>query len=460
MRSKPNFIFIIADDHRSTSIGAHGCNEVSTPNIDALAKRGTDFLNAHCQGGFNPAVCTPSRATVMTGKSVFDLTPPDERDAEDFSVGAVIPSDMPTMPELLRNAGYKTHSVGKWHNDKPSFARSFTTAEKILFDGMSEHEEMVLQDHDPSGVYDDSRAQKVSGYSTDIFKNAALNFIETAEQDEPFFLYIAFTAPHDPRTPPKDWVVDPAGVSLPDAYMPVHPFDNGEALIRDELLEAFPRSPDAIRQHIADYYGMIAHMDDAIGQIIQAAQDKGLLDNTIIVYTADHGLGLGNHGLMGKQNLYEHSLHIPLIMAGPQVPEGKRSEDLVWHGDTHATVLSLAGLDAAPDCRGTRLIGPGDDPSIGSGRQYFGAVYRDSQRMIRDERYKLIRYYKDARERPAGSTSPTPGSDLLQLFDLQTDPNELMNLAFMPEHSATRERLVEAMTNWQADAGDHCGAHP
>lgn len=459
MGSKPNFIFIIADDHRSTSIGAHGCNEVSTPNIDALAKRGTDFLGAHCQGGFNPAVCTPSRATVMTGKSVFDLTPPDERDAEDFSVGAVIPSDMPTMPELLRNAGYKTHSVGKWHNDKPSFARSFASAEKILFDGMSEHEEMVLQDHDPSGVYDESRAQKVPGYSTDIFKDAALNFLETAEQDEPFFLYIAFTAPHDPRTPPKDWVVDPAGVSLPDAYMPVHPFDNGEALIRDEMLEAFPRSPDAIRQHIADYYGMIAHMDDAIGQIIKATQDKGLLDNTIIVYTADHGIGLGNHGLMGKQNLYEHSLHIPLIMAGPQIPEGKQSDDLVWHGDTHATVLSLAGLDAAPDCRGTRLIGPGDDPSIGSGRQYFGAVYRDSQRMIRDERYKLIRYYKDAGERPAGSTSPTPGSDLLQLFDLQTDPNELLNLAFMPEHSATRERLVEAMTNWQADAGDHCGAH-
>lgn len=459
MGSKPNFIFIIADDHRSTSIGAHGCDEVSTPNIDALAKRGTDFLGAHCQGGFNPAVCTPSRATVMTGKSVFDLTPPDERDAEDFSVGAVIPSDMPTMPELLRNAGYKTHSVGKWHNDKPSFARSFATAEKILFDGMSEHEEMVLQDHDPSGVYDESRAQKVPGYSTDIFKDAALNFLETAEQDEPFFLYIAFTAPHDPRTPPKDWVVDPAGVSLPDAYMPVHPFDNGEALIRDEMLEAFPRSPDAVRQHIADYYGMIAHMDDAIGQIIKATQDKGLLDNTIIVYTADHGIGLGNHGLMGKQNLYEHSLHIPLIMAGPQIPEGKQSDDLVWHGDTHATVLSLAGLDAAPDCRGTRLIGPGDDPSIGSGRQYFGAVYRDSQRMIRDERYKLIRYYKDAGERPAGSTSPTPGSDLLQLFDLQTDPNELMNLAFMPEHSATRERLVEAMTDWQADAGDHCGAH-
>ncbi|MEH6728159.1 MAG: sulfatase-like hydrolase/transferase [Hyphomicrobiales bacterium] len=456
MGPKPNFIFIIADDHRSNSIGAHGCGEVSTPNLDALAKRGSDFRGAHCQGGFNPAVCTPSRATVMTGRSVFDLTPADERDADDFSVGAIIPPQMSTMPQMLREAGYRTHAVGKWHNDKPSFARSFSTADKILFDGMSEHEEMVLQDHDPKGVYDEARARKVPGYSTDIFKDAAVNFVETVDQDEPFFLYIAFTAPHDPRTPPENWGVDPAGVSLPNAYMPVHPFDNGEALIRDEMLEAFPRSPDAIRQHIADYYGMIAHMDDAIGQIVKATEDKGLLDNTIIVYTADHGIGLGNHGLMGKQNLYEHSLHIPLIFAGPQVPEGQQSDDLVWHGDTHATVLSLAGLEAAPDCGGGNLIRQGDDQTIGSNRQYFGAVYRDSQRMIRDERYKLIRYYKDTRPRAATGNSPTPGSDLLQLFDLQSDPDELINLAFVPAHRATRDRLIGAMETWQLEMGDHC----
>lgn len=457
MGTKPNFIFIIADDHRSSSIGAHGCGEVSTPNLDALAKRGTDFRGAHCQGGFNPAVCTPSRATVLTGRTVFDLTPPENRHADDFSVGAIIPPHIPTMPQLLREAGYKTHSIGKWHNDKPSFARSFSTADKIFFGGMSEHEEMILQDHDPEGIYAEDRARKVTGYSTDIFKDAALDFIETADRDEPFFLYIAFTAPHDPRTPPKSWAVDPSGVTLPKSYMPAHPFDNGEALIRDEMLEEFPRSPDAIRQHIADYYGMIAHMDDAIGQIIKATEDKGLLENTIIVYTADHGLGLGSHGLMGKQNLYEHSLHIPLIFAGPQVPEGKQTDDLVWHGDTHATVLSLAGLDVVPECGGANLVRQDDNQTVGSGRQYFGAVYRESQRMIRDDRYKLIRYYKDTEHRASTSNSPTPGSDLLQLFDLRTDPDELINLAFVPAHHATRDRLLGAMENWQLQMGDHCG---
>ena len=239
--------------------------------------------------------------------------------------------------------------------------------------------------------------------------------------------------------------------------MPVHPFDNGEALIRDEKLEGFPRSPNAIRQHIADYYGMITHMDDAIGQIIKAAENKELLGNTIIVYTADHGLGLGNHGLMGKQNLYEHSLNIPLIIAGPRVPENNKSDALIWHGDTHATVLSLAGLEPAPQCAGTNLIALDKNQPNGSTRQYLGAAYRSSQRMIRDERYKLIRYYKDTKQR--GSTnSPTTGSDLIQLFDLQTDPEELLNLAFVPEHRATRDRLSGAMKNWQAEMGDSCGA--
>lgn len=458
MKAQPNFIFIIADDHRSSSIGAHGCHEVSTPNLDALARRGTDFLGAHCQGGFNPAVCVPSRATLMTGRTIFDLSPPDRRDAHDFRVGAVIPPDMPTMPQYLRNAGYRTHAIGKWHNDKPSFARSFSSADKILFDGMSEHEDMILQDHDPKGIYAESRARHVAGHSTDIFKDAAVTFVETANSDEPFFLYIAFTAPHDPRTPPAEFAVDPSRVALPKAYLPVHPFDNGEALIRDELLEAFPRSPQAVRQHIADYYGMITHMDDAIGQIIKAAENRGLLDNTVIVYTADHGLGLGNHGLMGKQNLYEHSLNIPLIIAGPNVPENRKSDALVWHGDTHATVLSLAGLEPAPQCAGTDLAAQVENDTDDSTRQYFGAAYRSSQRMIRDERYKLIQYYQDSGQR--GSTnSPTPGSDLIQLFDLQTDPEELINLAFAPEHRATRDRLSEAMRDWQAQMGDSCGAH-
>ena len=454
MSSKPNIIFIIADDHRACSIGAYGCDEVSTPNLDALAERGTTFTNAHCQGGFNPAVCVPSRASLLSGRSVFELSNAVERNCNDFSAGAHIPDTMATVPERLRAAGYHTHAVGKWHNDKASFARGFTSAEKILFDGMSEHEQMHLQDHDASGRYNDDRARHIPGYSTDIFKEAALRFLSQADDKQPFFLYLAFTAPHDPRTPPSAFEVDPDTVSLPTAYAPVHPFDNGETVIRDELLNAFPRTPDDVRQHVADYYGMIHHLDDAVGQVLTECTARGFIESTVVVYTADHGLGLGNHGLMGKQNLYEHSLGIPLIFAGPSIPRQQRRNSLVWHADTHATLLSMAGETPDSDCAGTSLIplmiGDESEPP----RDYFGAAYRSSQRMIRDHRYKLIRYYRDE-QADEDLESPTPGVQLEQLFDLESDPDELINLVFVPEYRSIRKRLRAALEQWQLNEHDH-----
>lgn len=452
MSTKPNIIFIIADDHRASSIGAYGCDEVKTPNLDRLADRGTTFTNAHCQGGFNPAVCVPSRASFLSGRSVFDLSDPAERDVNDFSAGARIPDTMPTVPDRLRAAGYHTHAVGKWHNDKASFARGFVSADKILFDGMCEHEDMHLQDHDASGDYHDERACHVPGFSTDIFKEAAVRFLAQATQEQPFFLYLAFTAPHDPRTPPEAYKVDPDTVRLPNAYAPAHPFDNGEMIIRDELLNAFPRTPDDVRQHVADYYGMINHLDDAIGQILAKCTERGFLDNTVVVYTADHGLGLGNHGLMGKQNLYEHSLGIPLVFAGPAVPIQKL-DALVWHADTHATLLCMAGETPDPSCAGVNLIPLMTRDESESPRDYFGAAYRSSQRMIRDQRYKLIRYYRDE-QADEDRISPTPGVQLEQMFDLESDPDELINLIFVPEYRSTRERLRAALDQWQLQERD------
>ncbi|WMS44010.1 sulfatase-like hydrolase/transferase [Acuticoccus sp. MNP-M23] len=438
MTQKPNIILIIADDHRSQSLGVHGA-AVDTPNLDALAARGLDFTNAHCQGGFNAAVCVPSRASLMTGRSVYDLTPEEDRTAPDYSAGQIIPPAFPILPERLREAGYRTHGIGKWHNDKAAFARGFSSAEAVFFGGMCDHDKMILQDHDPSGTYDESRARHVPGHSTDIFRDAALRFL-AEPGDAPYFLYVAMTAPHDPRTPPADFAVDPATVELPAAYAPIHPFDNGATTIRDEELEAFPRSEDAIRQHIADYHGMITHLDDAVGQIVAAA--GGADANTVVVYTADHGLALGNHGLMGKQNLYEHSIGIPLLMAGPEMAHDQRS-NLVWHGDTHATVLGLAGL--TPDAGCDDCI---DLRKPGATRPLFGAVYRNTQRMIRDDRFKYIAYRRDLAE-------ADPGSHTEQLFDLASDPHEQINLAFVPEHRATRDRLAAALRDWQRARGEY-----
>ncbi len=238
-----------------------------------------------------------------------------------------------------------------------------------------------------------------------MFCEAAVGFLEKAPADQPFCLYVAFTAPHDPRTPPDAFAVDPASVSLPPNAQAMHPFDNGDMLVRDERLEAMPRPADAVRRHLADYYGMIAHLDAAVGTILETLAASGHAEDTIVVYTADHGLALGQHGLMGKQNLYEHSLRVPLIFAGPGIPAGQRHGQLVWHADTSATLLDAAGVDPDPASEGRSLL-PILRGDTHWERRTFGAGYRTTQRMMRDERYKLIRYFPSGE---AGSGDPAGG---------------------------------------------------
>ncbi|MHA3980677.1 sulfatase-like hydrolase/transferase [Halovulum sp. GXIMD14794] len=451
MSERPNFIFIIADDHRHRSIGTNGCRDVATPHLDALAARGTSFDAAHCQGGFDGAVCVPSRATLMTGRNVFAID-----HAQKAMSGlpcpytdrtATIPTEFRTFPEILRSEGYNTHGIGKWHNDRAAFARSFATADSVFFGGMCDHDKVPLHHHDPDGAYPPEAAQEVKGFSTEIFRSAAQRFLESRTGSDPFLLYVAFTAPHDPRTPPAHFRPDPGALTLPANVMPTHPFDNGDAALRDELLEGFPRSEEAVREHLADYYGMIAQLDDAIGQILATAETRNLLENTVIVYTSDHGLGIGSHGLMGKQNMYQHSLGIPLIFAGPGVAARARCDALVWHADTRATLLDLARSDAVnEDGQSLRPWLRGEE---GERRSHLGAVYKASQSMIRDERYKFIRYSSGngADPQPARN-STTPGSDTEQLFDLIKDPDERSNLAFAPQFTSVREKLGAALDKW------------
>ncbi len=455
MRTRPNIVLIIADDHRYQSIGANGESEVQTPHLDALAARGTVFDQAHCQGSMHPAVCVPSRASLMTSRNIFTSSV-DPTGSGYNGVAFAIPPTLETFPQRLRAAGYHTHAVGKWHNDGPTFARSFTSGERNMFGGMSDHDRVPLRPYDPTGAFPVESIHYEEGFSTDLFRDAAVDFLENAPSDQPFCLYVAFTAPHDPRTPPEAYKVDPAGVSLPPNAQAMHPFDNGDMLVRDEQLEAMPRPADAVRQHLADYYGMIAHLDAAVGKIVATLEATGHAEDTVVVYTADHGLALGQHGLMGKQNLYEHSLHVPLILAGPDIPAGQRHGQLVWHADTSTTLLDIAGVEPDPASEGRSLL-PILQGNPQWERRMFAAGYRATQRMMRDERYKLIRYFPttEAGTGVLEAESPaTPGSRTEQLFDLDADPWETVNLACVPELQAVRDRLAEALVRWQTEAGD------
>ncbi len=455
MSRPPNVIILIADDHRYESIGANGNRHVRTPHLDALAAAGTVFDGAHCQGSMHPAVCVPSRASLMTGRNIF-ASSQDPTGADYEASAFAIPAALELFPQRLRARGYHTHAVGKWHNDRAAFARSFSSADRVMFGGMSDHDRVPLHRFDAAGRYPDEAVSFEPGFSTDLFSSSAEEFLASYDVAKPFCLYVAFTAPHDPRTPPREHEIDPASVELPGNLLPVHPFDNGEMLVRDELLEAFPRAPGAIRRHIADYYGMIGHLDSGIGSILAALRERGLADDTVVIYTADHGLALGQHGLMGKQNLYEHSTHVPLIMAGPRIPAGRRRPDLVWHADTMATVIDMAGLGPDPGCEGSSLLPllVGDAPAL---RKSFASAYRFGQRAVRGERYKLIRYFgRDALRRTLSTRAgaPTRGSRTEQLFDLLEDPAETRNLAFLPEMRSIRDELLAALLQWQRQVGD------
>jgi len=438
--SRPNFLFMIADDHRHSALGALGTEAVSTPTFDQLIADGACFTQAHIMGSTSGAVCMPSRGMLMSGCGLFHTPDP-------------LPDDVPLLPELLRESGYRTFGAGKWHNRRGSYARCFGESGAVFFGGMNDQYAMPVNDFDPAGAYPPAETYIADGFATTVFSDEMIDFLNQRGPDdaEPFFAYIAFTSPHDPRTPPPpyDAMYDPADIELPPNFMPEHPFEIGVRDIRDEVLAGYPRGKDEIKRHIADYYGMISHMDHDIGRILQTLEARGLRENTVVIYTSDHGLGVGQHGLMGKQNLYDHSMRIPLIMRGPGVPAGLRSRALLYLLDLYPTLLEMAGVAVPGHTAGHSLAALLNEVTYMHRRQIFsayqgvfghpaGAPY---QRSIKNERKKLIQTVVD-------------GEETWQLFDLINDPYEINNLIAEAASAPLVERLKEDLKKRGARADD------
>lgn len=438
MPSQPNILFIIADDHRFDAIGAMGDATVQTPVLDSLMARGTTFRQTHIMGSLVGAVCVPSRAAVLTSASLFR------------SGMQEINRELAVWPQVMREAGYHTFATGKWHNDKQTFTNSFAEGAKIFFGGMSSHFEVPVFDYDASGAYPNTAKYIGEKFSTEMFTDEAVQFLQdydASAASAPFFLYLAFTSPHDPRTPPGEYasMYAPAEMPVPENFMPEHPFDNGEMRIRDEVLAPFPRTPEIVQQHIADYYGMISHMDAEIGRVLKTLEATGQLENTLIIYTADHGLAVGQHGLLGKQNLYSHSIRVPSIFAGPGVPEGKTVDALTYLYDVFPTVCELTAV-ACPDTVEGRSLVPLMHGSAERVRETVFAAYRDIQRTVSDGLWKLIRYYV--------SEETGAGTNRIQLFDLANDPGETTELSALSEHAERIQSLAADMQQWQIETDD------
>jgi arylsulfatase A-like enzyme len=281
------------------------------------------------------------------------------------------------------------------------------------------------------------------GFSSTVFADAAVDFLTAyaaTDRTSPFLAYIAFTAPHDPRTPPEPYakMYRPEDIPLPEDFMPLHPFNNGWMSGRDEQLAPWPRTPEVIRSQLADYYGLISHLDEQIGRIIRCLKDLRLMGNTVIVFASDNGLSLGSHGLMGKQNLYEHSTRVPLLFYGPGVPAGQKRDALVYLHDVFPSLLEMAGIPPPAEADGRSLLHlfAVDTTTV---RSSLFTSYDRYQRAVRDNRWKLIRY---------------PRVHYTQLFDLGRDSRELLNVADRPEHRETVERMMGLLRQWQDQSGD------
>lgn len=430
-----NVLVLFTDDQRFNTIGALNCPEIRTPNIDRLVRSGVSFTRAHIMGGTSGAVCIPSRAMLLTGKTLFHLE----------SQGRSIPEDHTLLPELLKGEGYTTFGTGKWHNGPQAYARCFMQGGPIMFGGMSDHLKVPVHDFDPTGTYPAEKRYTGAKFSSELFTDAVVRFLEDYTNEEPFFAYVSYTAPHDPRMAPDEYraMYPPEKITLPENYLEEHPFDNGEMSVRDEKLAPWPRTPEIIREHLAAYYAMITHLDAQIGRIVNTLERTGRIQNTVIVFTSDNGLAVGSHGLLGKQNIYDHSVRVPLIIGGPGITGGARSGGLCYLHDIYPTMCDLLGLSVSESVEGRSLVSQlinGD----AEGRDSVFLAYRHLQRGVRtDDDWKLIRYN-------VGSEETT------QLFDLNTDPHELHNLADSWEHAEKQESLIRLLKQHMSSLDDFC----
>ncbi|WP_395743211.1 sulfatase-like hydrolase/transferase [Prosthecobacter sp.] len=439
LHAAPNILLIVADDQRPDTVHALGNALIETPTLDRLAASGTSFSRAYA--GY--PICHVSRAQILTGNPAFKALPK-------YPAGAIDPR-LATLGGTLQKAGYHTCYTGKWHNDGHPTQRGYTATSGLYSSGGGKG--ATQPDVDDRGrpltgyrgwTFKDENNQaeldKGVGLQRDNSRHiadGAIHAIQTAPKDRPLFLHVNFAFPHDPRQWPegmKDRYAA-AKMVLPANFAPQHPFDHGNINGRDELLLPTPRTESAVREELAIYYAMITDLDAQLGRILAALPAP---EETIIIFTSDQGLALGSHGLLGKQNEYEHSIRSPMIICGPGLPKGERSAALVNLNDIFPTLCELAGVPV-PATVQSKSLAPLLRHQTERVHEFVTGVFTDTQRMICDERWKLVLYPKAGRE---------------QLFDLQKDPDELHDLSADAAHANKRDELKARLAEWRREQGD------
>ncbi len=463
---KPNIVFIFTDDQTYTTIQALGNKEIYTPNMDKLVGNGTTFTHTYNMGAWSGAVCAASRAMMISGRSVWDANEFRQHWIKGDSI-------QQTWGQLMKNEGYETYMTGKWHvnakatsvfdhviHERPGMPRDtwrFREMEE-KFDSISTIGNADFRDILPVGYNRPKDEQDNSWKPNDqsqggfweggkhwseVLAEDAVHYVNTAANNEsPFFMYLAFNAPHDPRQAPAAFLdlYDESTLTVPKNWLPEYPdrhlIGNGNRL-RDENLAPYPRSESAIKVHLKEYYASISHLDAQIGKILAALEESRKKDNTYIILSSDHGLAMGKHGFMGKQNLYDHSIRPPLVIVGPDIPKQKQVNADVYLQDVMATSLELAGAEK-PD-----YVFFNSFKDLAQGKQkeshyhqIYGA-YLGLQRMIRKDNFKLLVY---------------PKAQKVKLFDLKNDPDEMNDIS--KKHPQKVDQLFKDLKNLQTEMND------
>ncbi|MCK6488987.1 MAG: sulfatase-like hydrolase/transferase [Planctomycetes bacterium] len=431
MSDRPNILLIVADDMRADTIGALGNRHIHTPELDRLCERGFAFRRSFC----TTPICTPARAEILTGCTSFANRVP--------WFGMPIDPALTLLPQAFAGGGYHAIHVGKWHNDGHPRERGYHRTACVYPQDNRNHQPT----HGHWMRFAEDGGGESAGHATELFTGRALAEIAAAPADRPWFCYLGHSAPHDPHECPEPFAsMYPAGdMPLLPNFMPEHPFDNGDLAIRDELLEDWPRRHDAMRRYRARYHGVISHLDHHVGRLLRRLELDGTLARTVVVFTADQGLAIGSHGLLGKESMYDHSISAPLILAGPGIPAGGRSAALAHHVDLLPTLCALAGIPRPPSAVHGHDLGPllrgwaervRDEVLC----EFFspeepGQPLRHTQRCVRSERWKLTWYPRIRR---------------WQLFDLAADPDELVDL-LAPWRCRHRQAVEAGGPVWRKD---------
>ncbi|MEM1246765.1 MAG: sulfatase-like hydrolase/transferase [Acidobacteriota bacterium] len=415
----PNVLLLLAGDQRADTIGALGNRYIATENLNRLVSRGFSFRNAYVFGSKDNDVSASSRSMLHTGRIWL-------RDGEQGL----------SLPERLTAAGYQTFIAGRWHGDEDSLRKSYQRGRAIQTGETTAHLGLAVRELSDGAL---SSPKSTQAFSSELFADAAIELLKGVDASRPFFGFVGFTAPRDPRQPPpryRNFYYENLP-PLPENFLPQHPFDNGQLRARDESLAGWPRSPSVIRQQLAEYYGMVTHLDEQVGRVLAALETSRHADDTLVIYASDHGLALGSHGLLGKQSLYEHSVKTPLIVSGLGIERGT-SDALVYLHDLVPTILDVAGADDSEEVDGNSLLPlwTGEENRL---RDSVFLPFGRDMRALRTRQHKLIVY---------------PSIGHRQLFDLSIDPQEMRDLASTPENVDLVMRLTSKLLQWQERSGD------